>query len=206
MKSANLYCQWNDYLPALCFYRLYFRWLMSPNSVMKQNDNTEQEIDTGKCEGTRESILLSDIDGDFIDHQQEVLLLCQVHQNMSLQSTNIQQSEKGIHTNTLIAHPHFRNSQNPAVDTLPPKFRLQWSMLLNELCKSDLASPIHVLQLSKSTRDLHVSQPKASGDYNGPQYCKATFEVMKMSLAVMVFTMTVWPIRSDKMYSIVKWA
>jgi len=45
---------------------------------MKQDDNTDQEIDVDESENTRNSTLLCDTKEDKLDHLQEVLLLGQV--------------------------------------------------------------------------------------------------------------------------------
>jgi hypothetical protein len=50
----------------------------------------------------------------------------------------------------------------------------------------------------------NVPQPKASGDPNVSQHQKATFEVAKRFMEVIVFTKTPWPIISDEKYSMVE--
>jgi len=54
---------------------------------MKQDDNTDQDIGegdiAGESEDTGESTLSSDLEEDDLDHQQEVPLLGQAHQDKS---------------------------------------------------------------------------------------------------------------------------
>jgi hypothetical protein len=54
---------------------------------MKQDDDTNQDIGNGESEGesedTGESNLSSDIEEDDLDHQQDVLLQGQAHQDKS---------------------------------------------------------------------------------------------------------------------------
>jgi len=60
---------------------------MSPISILKQDDDTNQGISDDKSEDPGESTLLSDIEEDELDHHQEVLHLGQASQDKSLQTT-----------------------------------------------------------------------------------------------------------------------
>ena len=57
---------------------------MSPISYLKQDDDTDQESSDDESKDPAESTLLSDIEEDDLDHQQEVLLLGQAHRERSL--------------------------------------------------------------------------------------------------------------------------
>jgi len=51
---------------------------------MYHDDETDQEIDDDDSDDTRESTISSDIEGDDLDHQPEVLDLGQARQDKSL--------------------------------------------------------------------------------------------------------------------------
>ena len=57
---------------------------MSPITILNQDDDTDPEIGEDESEDTGQFTVSSDIEEDDLDHQQEVLPLGQVHQDMSL--------------------------------------------------------------------------------------------------------------------------
>jgi hypothetical protein len=74
----------------------------------------------------------------------------------------------------------------------------------NSVIKKSLVSDIvQALPLPKASGDKHVPEPKVSGDHNIRQHQKATFEIAKWFMEVIVFTKTPWPIISDEKYSMV---
>jgi len=57
---------------------------MSPISVLKQDDNTDEELSDDESEDPGDSTLLSDIEQDDFDYQRDVLLLGQASRDRSL--------------------------------------------------------------------------------------------------------------------------
>jgi len=57
---------------------------MSPITILNQDDDTDPEIGEDESEDTGQFTVSSDIEEDDLDHQQEVLPLGQVRQDMSL--------------------------------------------------------------------------------------------------------------------------
>ena len=58
-----------------------------------------------------------------------------------------------------------------------------------------------MLLFPKAGGDNNVCEPKAGGYHNVPRHQKATFEVSKQFMGVIVLTQTPWPIISDEKYS-----
>jgi len=177
---------------------------MSPISLLKQGDDTNQELTDDESEGRRESTLSSDIEEDDFDHQKKVLLLGQVHWDKSLRTTRVPLPNKRSRADTVIARPPLSNSRNPAGAMASPPLKCQKSTLLNKLAESDHAPSTQALPLRMFSGAQNVPQPKASADQNILQHQKATFEVAKRFMEAIVFTKTHWPIISDDKYSIIE--
>jgi len=130
---------------------------------MYQDDETDQEIGDDDSEDTGESTLSSDIEGDDLDHQQEVLHLGQVRRDKSLRTTRVPLPNKWSRANNVIAYPPLPNSQNLPAAMAPPLVKRQKSSLLNKLSESDHAPSARALALpNKSSADQNIPQPKAS--------------------------------------------
>jgi len=56
---------------------------------MYHDDETDQEIDDDDIDDTRESTISSDVEGDDLDHQTEVLDLGQARQDKSLRTRRV---------------------------------------------------------------------------------------------------------------------
>jgi hypothetical protein len=67
-----------------CHRALSYGGIMSLISLLKEDDNTYQELSDDKSEDSGESSLASANKEDDLVHQQEVLLLGQAHRNKSL--------------------------------------------------------------------------------------------------------------------------
>jgi len=173
-------------------------------SLLKQDDNTDQEFNDDKSEEPGESTLSSNIEEDDLYHQQKVLLLGQVHRDKSLRTTRVPLPKKRSSANTVIARPPLPNFLNPAGAMAPPLLKHQKSTLLNKISKSDRAPSTQALPLRKSSGDQNVSQPKASADQNVPKHQKATFEVAKRFMETILFMKTPWPLSSNDKYSMVE--
>jgi len=87
---------------------------MSPISLLKQGDDTDQELSDDESENHRESTLSSDIEEDYLDQQKEVLLLAQVCQDKSLRTTRVPLPMNERLADAGIARPPLPNSQNSA--------------------------------------------------------------------------------------------
>jgi len=85
----------------------------------------------------------------------------------------------------------------------PPPLKRQKSTLRHTLSEFDHVPSTQALPLPKSSADQNVPQPKASADQNIPQHQKATFEVAKMFMEVIVFTKTPWPILPNDNHTMV---
>jgi len=72
---------------------------------MKEDGNTNREINIDESENTRESIVSSNIEEDNMDHQQQVLYLDQVHLDKSVQTTSVPLRMNQSSANTAIACP-----------------------------------------------------------------------------------------------------
>jgi len=154
---------------------------------MNQDDKSYQEIGNDESENTGESTLSSDIEDDYLDHQQEVLHLGQTHRDMSLYTTRVPLPKERSHADTVIARPLLPNSGNLPATMGPLLLKRQKSSLLNKLSKSDRAPSAQVLVLpNKSGGDQNSPPPKASSDHNIPQHQKATFEVVKWFMEAIV--------------------
>jgi len=177
---------------------------MSLISLLKQDDNTDQEISDEESEDPGESTMSSDIEEDNIDHQQEVLPLRQACRDNLLINTRVPLPMKQNHADTVIARPLLPNSRNTAGAMAPALFKCPKSTLLNKLPESDRAPCTQALPLRKSSGDQNVPQPKASADQNVPQHQKAIFEVVDRFMEAIVSTNTPWPILSDDKYLMVE--
>jgi len=207
-KATNLHFPSNVCLPIICLHASYCRCLISPISLMKQGNGTDQDIGDGEIEGesedTGECTLSSDIEDYDLDHQQEVLLLGQVCRDKSLRTTRFPLPKKCSRADTVIACPLLPNSRKPPWSMAPPLLKRQKSALLNKSSKSDRAPSAQALPQPKPSGDQNAPQPRASADQNVPQHKKATFEVAKRFIEPRVFMKTAWPILSDDKYSMVE--
>jgi len=109
-KAANLHCPSNVGLPIICLHASCCGRLISPISLMYQDDETDQEIGDDDSEHTRVSTLSSNIGEEDLDHQQEVLHLAQACRDKSLRTTKVPPPKKRSHADTVIALPLFPNS------------------------------------------------------------------------------------------------
>jgi len=173
-------------------------------SLLKQDDDLNQEISDDGSDDPRESIIISDIEINNLDHQQQVLHVGQARRDKSLRTTRDPLPTQWCCTNTVIARPPLPNPRNPAGAMAPPMLKSQKSTLFNRLSDSDHAPSTQALQLHNSSGDQNVSQPKASADQNIPQHQKATLEVAKRLMEAIVFTKAPWPISSNDKYSMVE--
>jgi len=190
-KSANLHCPSNVCLPIICLHVSYCGWLISPISLMNQDDETNQKIGDDDIGNTGESTLSSDIKEDDLDHQQQVLHLGQARRDKPLRTTRVPLRKKHSRADTVIARPLLPNSWNLPAAMAPPLLKCQKSSLLNKLSESDYAPSARALVLpNKSSGYQNSPQSKASSDQNVPQYQKATFEVAKRFMEAIVFTKT----------------
>jgi hypothetical protein len=173
-----------------------------------QDHNPHQDISDdeseGECEVTAVTKLSSHIDDDNSDPQQQLLLLGLAHQDKSSQATRIPLRKKQSRANTVIARPLLPNPQKPPGSMAPPLLKRQKSALLNTSSESDRAPSALVLPQPKSSGNQNARQPKASADYNVPQYQKVTFEVAKRFMEAIVFMKTPRPIVSNDKYSMVE--
>jgi len=203
-KAANHHFPSNVCLTIICLGASYCGWQISPNSLLKQDDVTDQDISDGEIEigseDTEESTLSSNIKEDDLHHQQEVLLLGQVHRDRSLQTSRAPLREKRRRADTVIARPLLPNSRKPPGSMAPPLLERQQSALYNNSSESDHAPSAQALPQPKSSGDQNAPQPKASADQNIPQHQKATFEEAKRFMEAIVLTKTPWPLLSDDKY------
>jgi len=100
---------------------------------MNQADETDHQIDDDDSEDTRESTLSSDIEEDYLDHQQEVLHLGQARRGRSLRTTRVSLPEEWSCADTVIPRPPHPNSWNLPVAMAPPLLKRQKSSLINKL-------------------------------------------------------------------------
>jgi len=122
--------------------------------LMKQDNNdTDQEISDNESDDPGESTLLSDIEEDDLDNQQEVLHLDQARRDKTIQTTRVPLPKKQCRADTVIAHTSLPNLQYPAGAIAPPLLKHQKSTI-NISRESDI---VHALPL-----------PKAGGDQNVP--------------------------------------
>jgi len=165
------------------------------------DDNDPEEISNDDSEDTGGSTMLSDIEEDNLDNQQEVLNLDQVRRDKIIRTTRVPLPMKQNCADTVITRTSLPNLRHPAESMAPPLLKRQKSTL-NILHKSDIV-PTQALLLPNIGGDHSVPQPKAGGDHYVPQHQKATFEVSKQFMQAIVFTKTPWRISSDKKYSMV---
>ena len=163
------------WLPSIVHCALCYGWLLSPISLLKQDDDTNQELSDDEREDLEKSTLSSDIEEDELDQQQQVLLLGQVRRDKSFRSTRVPLPTKRSYADTGISHPLLPNSRNPAGAMAPPLLKHQNATLLNKLSEADRAPSTQALPLCMSSGDQNVPQPKASANQNVPQHQNATF-------------------------------
>jgi len=175
---------------------------------MIQDEYTDQDMGDDESEGEREdtgeTTLSSDIEEDELNHQQQVLLLGQTHQDKSSHTTRVPLPTKRSRADTVIACPLLPNPRKPPGSMAPPLLKRQKSALINKSSKSDHAPSAQALPQPKSSGDQNALQPKASANQNVPQHQKAIFEVVKRFMEAIVFTKTVSPILSDDKYLMVE--
>jgi len=175
---------------------------------MEQDDDTDQDIGDRESDGasqdTGEYILLSDIEEEDLDHQQQVLLLGQARRDKSLQTSRVPLPMTWSHANAVIARPLITNSRKPHASMAPPLLKRQPSALLNKSCKSDHAPSTQALPQHESSGDQNAPRPKVIADQNIPQHQKAPFEVVKAFMEAIVFTKTSSLIVSDDNYLMVE--
>jgi len=168
--------------------------------LIKQDDeDTDQEISNDECEHPQECTLLSDIEEDDLDNQQEVLHLDQMHHDKIFHNTWVPLRKKWSRANTVVLYTPLPNLRHPAGAIAPSSLKSQKSTI-NISHDLDI---VQVLPLPKAGGDQNAPQPKTCGDHNIPQYHNATFEVAKWFMKAIVFTNTHWPISSNHMYTIV---
>ena len=134
-----------------------------------QYDNgTDREISENESEDPGESTLSTDIEGDDLVNQQEILHLDQAHRDKTIQTTKVPLPKKRRRADTVIACTSLPNRRHPAGAIAPPFLKRQKSTM-NILCESDVV-PTQALPLPKSGGDQNVPQPKAGGNHNIPQH------------------------------------
>jgi hypothetical protein len=145
--------------------------------LMKQDDDyTDREISNNECEDLAEFTLSSDIEEDDLDNQQKVLHLDQVRRDTTIRTTRVPLPKKRSRADTVITRTSLPNLRHPAGAMVPPLLKRQKSTI-NISHESDI---VQALPLPKAGGDQNVPHQKpGGGDYNVPQYQKATFEVAK---------------------------
>jgi len=144
---------------------LYCGWLISPISLMNQDDDTTPEIGDDNSAETGELTWSSDIEEDYMDHQQEILHLGQLHRGKRLHTMRAPLPKKRSRANTVIARPLLQTSQSLPVAMAPPPLKCQKLSLLYTSSESDHAPSTQALVLpKKSSGDQNIPQPKASSD------------------------------------------
>jgi len=118
-KAANLHCPSNVCLSIICLPASCCGWLISPISLINQDDETNQEICDDDSEEAGESTSSSDIEEDHLDHQQEVLHLGQAGWDKSLRTIRVPLPKIQSCADTVIARPPLPNSQNLPVAMAP---------------------------------------------------------------------------------------
>jgi hypothetical protein len=171
---------------------------------MNQDDQTHRQIGDDDSEDIGESALSSDIKGDDLENQQEVLHLGQGCWEKSVCTTRVPLPKNHSRADTVIARTLLPISCNLPAAMAPPLLKHQKSSLFNKLSESDHVPSSWTLVLpNKSSGDQNCLQPKASSNLNIPQHHKATFELAKKFMEAIVFTKTPWPILSHTKYSMV---
>ena len=165
------------------------------------DDNDWEEISNHNSEETGSSTLLSDIEEDELENQQEVLHLDNVRCDQIIRTTRVPLPKKQNHANTVIARTSLPKLHHPAKTMAPPLLKRQKSTI-NILRESDIV-PAQALPLPTAGGDDSDPQPKAGGDHNVRQHQKPTFVVANLFTWAIVFTKTDWPIHSDEKYSMV---
>jgi len=156
--------------------------------LMKQDDNaTNRESRENEREDFGESTLSSDIEEDHLDNQQEVLHLDQACHDETIRTTTVPPPKKRSLSDTVIACTSLPNLRHPAGAMAPPLLKREKLTIIISR-ESDIVQP---LPLRKAGADQNVPQPKpGGGDHNVPQHRKATIEVAKRFMEVIVFTKT----------------
>jgi len=161
---------------------------MSPNSVLKQDNDTDPDIGDDRTERPGEFTWLCDIEEDYSDHQQEVLHLGPACLDMMLGTSRVSLPKTPRCADSVIALPLHSISRNPAGAMSPPLPKRQRSSLLSQLLEFGCAPSTEALPLRKSSGDQNVLQSKASADQKVPQHQMATFEVAKMFMDAIIVT------------------
>jgi hypothetical protein len=127
----------------------YGAWLISPISSIVQQDDTNQDSGEGESESEREdneeNTLSSDMEEDYLDHQQQVLLVGQACRGKSSHTTRDPLPQNRSHADTVIALLLLPNPRNPPGSMAPPLLKCQKSALLSKSSESDLAPSTQVL-------------------------------------------------------------
>jgi len=162
-KAANLHFPSDVCLPIAFLHISHCRWGTSLTSLMKLDNDTNQEIgddkSAGRSEDTRESTVSSAMEDDDSDYQQLVLLQGQAHRDKSWQTTRVPLLKTCSPVDTLIERPLLPNSRKPPGSMAPSLLKCLKSALLNKSSESDHAPSAQA-----------VPQPKSSGDQNVPQH------------------------------------
>jgi len=165
----------------------------------QDDDDTDREISNDESEDPGQSTLSSDIEEDDLDIRQEVLHLDQARRDKTIRTTRVPPPKKRSRADTVIARAPLPNLRHPAGAIAPPLLKPQKSVI-NISCESDV---VQALPLPKAGGHQNVPQPKTGGDHKVPQHQKATFEVAKRFMEVIIFTKTPCPFISDKKYLMV---
>jgi len=153
---------------------------MSLISLLKQDDDTDQEISDEENEDYGVSTLHSNIKDNHFDQQHEDLLPGQACRDKSLGTPKVPLPKKRTCADTVIACLLLPNSPISAVSIAPRLLNNQQSTFLNKRSESDHVPSSQALPLRKSGGDHNVPQPKPSAEQILPQHQKATCEMAKM--------------------------
>jgi hypothetical protein len=171
-SSLSIKCLLSIMHHAFCY-----GWLMSPISLLKQDDDTHQKLSDDKSVKPRRVNLVVWHRRRWFDYQQEVQLLGQAHRDKSLQTPTVPLRNNRSGADCIIVRRPLSTFRNAAVAIVPPLLKGQKSTLHNKLSESDHAPSTQVLPLRMSSGDQNVPQPKARADQKVPQHQNATFEV-----------------------------
>ena len=197
-RAANLDIPSNVWLQMISRRALSSGWLLSAMSLVKQFDDTIQDICVDTTEGESKDLIectvYFDIERDNLHYQQDFLLLGEARRDKSLWMKRNPLAKKWSCADTVTAHPLLPTSWKPPGSVAPPLLKHQQSALLIKSSKSDCTPSAQVLPQSKCSGDQNASQPKARSDQNVPQHQKATYEVMKTFMKAIQFMKTPCPI------------
>jgi len=167
----------------------------------QDDDDTDRDLGKNASEDPGELTVLSDIEEDDSDTQQEILHPDQVPHDKTIQTTIVPLLKIRSHAETVIAHTSLSNLRHPARAIAPPLLKCKESTI--DILHESAIVPTQALPLPKAGGDQYVPQPNAHEDHNIPQHQKATFEVSKWFVEAIAFTKTPWPIISNVKYSTV---